>query len=542
MHRRKFLKIVAAGAVNTVALGAQEHKGTDSSPSSPPNILLVICDQNRAGLTRRSGYPLDTSPTFDRIAARGVAFDRAYATQPVCAPCRTSLLTGRWPHAHRVRQNSAAGQAFFEADLFDVLKSTSYKTGLVGKNHTYLKAEKLDFWREYNDLAGWQPANPSKEIAGFDEWRRKLNFAVSPVATPFPVETQFAYRIVSNAIEFLEKFGDQPFVLEVSFPEPHDPEQVPKPYFDMFPPDEVPEREARPDALKSKGFQWQWQQELQEHIYPGYDKSWRRYVSNYVGSLRMVDDQLERLLSHMRQNRLLEKTVIVCVSDHGDYVMEYGLMRKGVGLPELLTRVPMIWCGQGIQASHPDVFVSIADVMPTICEAVGVDIPKGVQGRSLWPILQAKDYPVEEFRSVYAEGGFGGLYYDRSDHVPFSIADFKGIPPYAVPEEDKTFDELNYVSQSGTMKMVRMGDWKLIYDMMGYGQLYNLGRDPLELTNLFNEPSVSNEQSQLLAELLMWTIRTQDALPTAAYKTKWPGGHNWYSPYRHGRAPEAFIP
>jgi arylsulfatase A-like enzyme len=100
-----------------------------------------------------------------------------------------------------------------------------------------------------------------------------------------------------------------------------------------------------------------------------------------------------------------------------------------------------------------------------------------------------------------------------------------------VPDGDKTFEELNYVSQSGTMKMVRMGDWKLIYDMMGYDQLYNLARDdPFELTNLFNEPSVSTEQAQLLAELLMWTVRTQDNLPTAACKTKWPSGHNLVQP------------
>ena len=102
MHRRKFLKIVAAGAVNTVALGPAIPEETPAQ-SRPPNILLVICDQDIAGLTKRSGYPLDTSPTFDRIAEQGVALDRAYATQPVCAPCRTSLLTGRWPHAHRVR-------------------------------------------------------------------------------------------------------------------------------------------------------------------------------------------------------------------------------------------------------------------------------------------------------------------------------------------------------------------------------------------------------------------------------------------------------
>ena len=172
-----------------------------------PNILIVISDQHAVGLTKRSGYPIDTSPALDRIADRGVAFDSAYATQPVCVPSRTSLLTGRWPHAHRVRQNSATARAFYETDIFDVLKSAGYKTGMIGKNHTYLKAEKLDFWREYSDLFGWLPPNPSKELLEFEDWRRKLNFAVSHVATPFPMEMQFPYRIVSDATEFLDQFG-----------------------------------------------------------------------------------------------------------------------------------------------------------------------------------------------------------------------------------------------------------------------------------------------------------------------------------------------
>jgi len=542
MKRRTFLELAAAGAVGTLANPASELDASDRLPSPNPNILIVISDQHRTGLTRRSGYRFDTSPTLDRIAMQGVAFDAAYGTQPACVPSRTSLLTGRWPHAHRVRQNSTGSQAYFREDIFDVLKSKGYKTGLAGKNHTYLQEGKLDFWREYNDLRGWQPPHPSTAVVEFDDWRRKLNFAVSPVATPFPVETQFAYRIASDAIDFLNQYGHEPFALEVSFPDPHDPEQVPAPYFDLYPPADLPDRSVGPEALKQKGFQWQWMRGLQESIYPGYDKQWRRYVSNYLGSLRMLDDQFARLLRHMETLHLLESTLIVYVADHGDYVMDFGLMRKGVGMPDSLIRIPMVWSGPGVQPGRHTTSVSIADVMPTLCEAVGARIPVGVQGRSLWPILQGKNYPADEFRSIYAEGGFGGLYYDVSDNVPFSVAEFRGIPPYIVPEQDKTFDELNFVTQSGTTKMVRMGEWKLIYDMMGYGQLYNLARDPGEVNNLFNSSETSSQQALLMAELLMWTIRTQDSLPEGAYRTKWPENHNWYSPYRHGEAPTAFVP
>jgi arylsulfatase A-like enzyme len=544
LRRRDFLKTASLGAAYTLMKTKGEKISPPPARAEHPNILVVISDQYRAGFSLRSGYQLDTSPTLDRLALEGVSFDRAYATQPVCVPSRTSLLTGRWPHAHRVRQNSGLAHAYFEKDLLDVVKPLGYKTGLSGKNHTYLKPDKFDFWREYDDLKGWLPSNPPKEITEFETWRRRLNFACALEPTPFPLEAQFTYRVVSSAIEFLEKFASEPFFLEVSFPEPHDPEQVPRPYWDMFPPSQVPERCAGPEALKKKGFQWKWMRELQEHYYPDYDRRWRRYVSNYLGSMRMVDDQLSRLLNYMESRGLLENTLIVCVSDHGDYVMDYGLMRKGVGLPDALVRIPMVWSGWGTQGRHPhhQAFVSMADVMPTLCEAVGAEIPRGVQGRSLWPLLQDKEYPQDEFRSIYAEVGYGGLYYDESDHPPFQIAQFRGIEPYMVPEQNATFDELNAVTQSGYMKMVRMGDWKLMYDMMGYGQMYNMVADPCELKNLFGESSLATEQLQLMEELLMWTIRTQDTLPTGAYKTKWPSDHNWYAPLRRGISPQGFVP
>lgn len=193
----------------------------------------------------------------------------------------------------------------------------------------------------------------------------------------------------------------------------------------------------------------------------------------------------------------------------------------------------------------------MADVMPTLCEAIGTEIPIGVQGRSLWPLLQGKEYPKEEFRSAYSEAGLGGLYYEASDNVSFT-----GTEPEERARKEREqrtdgsvrnggFDELNKVNMSGLQKMVRWGDWKLIYDMMGYGQLYHLPSDPCELKNLFGHPTAAKEQAQLMEELAMWAIRSQDSLPTGPqngkYQTKWSRKHNWYSPYRHGTAPEAYI-
>jgi arylsulfatase A-like enzyme len=243
--------------------------------------------------------------------------------------------------------------------------------------------------------------------------------------------------------------------------------------------------------------------------------------------LRLIDDQVKRFVSHLAMRGLDENTLVIFVADHGDFVGEYGLVRKGPEVPELLMRVPMSWTGPGIVAdSAPsNAFVSLADVMPTLCEAVGVPLPDGVQGRSLWPLLTGRDYPEAEFASVYGEHGFGGLHYTASDLIVPLEED--GLNPSV------SFDCLNSRSQSGTMRMLRRGDWKLVCDMQGNGQLYNLADDPLELDDRYDDPGVVEIQHALVAELLAWTLRAQDPLPLPRrrYVMK-TDPHNYTAPYR----------
>lgn len=548
MVRRDLIRWLA-GTGLAVAMGAPASGAWASSPAQPgtapaprgPNIIFIVADQLRAAFTKAQGYPFDTMPAVDALAAAGARFPNAYATFPACVPSRTSMLTGRWPEAHRVRMNNAADDAYYSSDVYDVAKAQGYRTGLAGKNHTYRKPESLDFWREYSHVAGYIPPNSPPAYAAFDAWMRKLgapNMSLEP--TPFPLEVQYPVRIVNDAIEFIESSGSKPFLLQVSFPEPHAPQQVPQPYWDMFPPDKVPERKAGPEALAKLGFRARWLYDLEQLVEEPDDRHWRRYVATYLGQMRMVDDQIARLIAHLRKTGRMNNTLIVFLADHGDYVMDYGLGRKGVGIPEALIRIPMVFAGAGVRRGSglDGVFTSNADVMPTLCEAMGAGIPIGVQGRSLWPLLRGEPYPAEEFRSIYAGTGLGGLFYDEADAA--------AVAPKRSAATRTENDTLNKVTQAGYQKMVRMGPWKLIYDMMGYGQLYHLPSDPLELDNRFGKPDVAKPQAALMAELAMWTIRSQDSLPTgpqnAKYQTKWARPHNWYAPYRHGQSPEAYVP
>ncbi len=181
----------------------------------------------------------------------------------------------------------------------------------------------------------------------------------------------------------------KPFFLYMSIPEPYNAYQVSEPYYSLFPPETLPAFKAGASVLPAKGNKWVLQKKMLEMGYPEYEKSIPRIRSNYYGMLRLIDDQVRSFVDYLKSNDLYDNTVIIFVADHGDFTGEYDLIKKGVEVPECLTRIPMIWHGPGIvENKEPhDACVSNVDIMPTICTMLNVPIPEGVQGRSLWPLL-----------------------------------------------------------------------------------------------------------------------------------------------------------
>ncbi len=525
-NRRDFIKAAGLGAALAPLSAAALSPDSGKSPTGKPNIVIIMTDQHRADVCRREGFPLDTTPFLDRLARQGTWFKRAYTSMPACVPARTSMLTGRYPNATRVRTNHNVLDATYERDLIDVVRGQGYATGLCGKNHSYLRRDRFDHWLELSHGGGSGPNRTEQEKA-FDQYLNGLHHRAAFEATPFPVECQCPHRAVSSALQWIDTIRDRPFFLWLSFPEPHNPYQVPEPYFSMFPPDTLPPTRCGPEALKIKGFKYQFVRQLGFKAFPDYDQQLVRARSNYFGMLRLIDDQVKRFVESLQEKGLYDNTLLVFVTDHGDFVGEYGLVRKGPGLPEVLARVPLFFVGPGVKAQaqpHP-AHVSIVDIMPTLCATLGVALPAGVQGRSLWPLLTGRAYPEAEFASAYVEQGFGGLHYTAEDKLdPVK----EGALTTAIG-----FDCLNSWTQSGTLRMLRKGDWKLVFDMQGSGELYNLRSDPLELKNLYEEPGVAAIRHQMLADLLAWTLRTQDPLPLPRrrYVMK-TDPHNYWAPYR----------
>ena len=252
-----------------------------------------------------------------------------------------------------------------------------------------------------------------------------------------------------------------------------------------------------------------------------------RARSNYLGMLRLIDDQFRRLIDGVKERGLEENTIVVYLSDHGDFAGEYGLIRKGPDLPDILCRIPMIWKGCGIKAQGKtgNGFVNIVDILPTICDYLGVTVPFGCQGKSIRPLLEGRNGLENEFDTAYAESGFSGLYWKDSDKLTLTGEGAVG--------NMVTFDCLNTWTQCGQVRSLWKGNYHIQMDMMGKGYLYQLDNDPFELNNLWERKEYSKVKAEMTEALATEMLKQTDMLPVPhrRYRTKvHPKGY-WHQEY-----------
>lgn len=471
-----------------------------------PNIIIIMTDQQRADICGREGFPMPVTPYVDSLAKENIWFNRAYTVMPASSPARCSMFTGRFPNATHVRTNHNVADVCYETDMIAVLKENHYQTALIGKNHAYLRPSDFDFWSEYSH---WGKSKPQTEVE--KKVAKFLGKAVGQYLepSPIPAEEQQPSQIIDQAIDWVTQHKEQPFFTWISFPEPHNPYQICEPYYSMFAPDKLPKQSTSRKDLLKKGEKYQILAALEDASCPDLSKDLQRLRGNYMGMIRLIDDQIKRFMDHLAEQGLLDKTIVVILSDHGDYCGEYGLIRKGAGLCESLIRIPMVWAGYGIKkhSTPMEAFVSLADIFPTLCSAIGAPIPKGVQGRSLWPMLTGEHYPKDEFSSIVVQLGFGGEDVPLDESLSFEQEGAIDTSKIA------GFDELNTWTQSGTSRAVRMGNYKLIMDSYGNGELYDLKKDPYELNNVYGKKEYIEWQNKLMERLLSWELRLQDPLP-----------------------------
>ncbi|WP_254864278.1 sulfatase-like hydrolase/transferase [Halovivax gelatinilyticus] len=466
---------------------------------SPPNVLLLLSDQERYDVSAPAGPPVET-PAIDRLAADGMRFTRAVTPISICTSARASLLTGQFPHGHGMVNNCHEEDALrvnLDPDLptfSEQLAGGGYDLTYTGKWHVGRDQTPEDFGFSYlggsdvhhddidEDFARYRDEEigiPLGEVEFSDAvYTRGGEGSLVAATTPVDVEATRAYFLARRTIEAIEAHaagGDDsvPFFHRADFYGPHHPYVVPEPYASMYDPDEVelPASYAETYAGKPR---------VQEAFlgYRGVDafdrETWREVLAKYWGFVSLIDDQIDRILSVLDDSGLAAETVVVHTADHGDFVGGHRQFNKGPLMYDDTYRIPLHvrWPGEVAAGSTCDAPVHLHDLAPTFCEIGDVAVPDSFHARSLRPLLS-------------------------------------GRRPHAWP--DSTFGQY-YGEEFGlyTQRMVRTDRYKFVYNGPDVNELYDLRADPAELTNLIDHPDYAAVRRDLVDHLVGWMDETDD--------------------------------
>lgn len=466
--------------------------------ASIPNILWICTDQQRADTIGAFGNPVIRTPNLDALCRAGVSFDRAYCQNPLCSPSRASFLTGRYPRTTGVRQN---GQSHFPDTETLVTKLLSdeadYHAGLVGKLHLSAAGGRVeprpaDGYVDFRWSHESQQHPETRFADHYDRWLRRKGVVYEnlydrhgDVFPGLPEEYHHTTWAVDEAVDFIRS-APGPWLLSLNLYDPHPPFDPPADYFEPHPHGELPGPKYREGELEGKPLP---QQIDHCGARGGANKAMsfadmspakrKEAIGAYYGMVELLDRHIGRLLDALESSGQRDDTLVIFMSDHGEMLGDHGIFFKGPYFYEELVRVPLIvsWPGVLSGGRRSDALVELVDIAPTLCEAAGVEIPPGMQGRSLWPLLRGERDDHRD--SVYCE------YYNTHTR-------YEGKPVYAT--------------------MIRTNRHKLVrYHGTEWGELYDLERDPEEFDNIYDRaPELRYE---LLCRAFDRSIHTMDPLP-----------------------------
>jgi len=456
---------------------------TDSPrPSQPsrPNILWICADQQRWDTIASLGNEKIRTPNIDRLAASGVAFERAFCQSPICTPSRSSFLTGRY--ASSVRGCSNGNDRWAEAAplVTKLLADGGYRCALAGKLHLagchsrveprpkddgyaefYWSHSHRDLWPEGHAYADWV----SEKGGSLGEM-----YSTDGYMEPELHQTKFC---ADKAIEFIDRDWDGPWLMSVNFFDPHLPFDPPPEYGDRYRAEEMDDPAFRASDLES-------QMRLSEvdFQYPArnpeeFDAKGKKAA--YYAMIEQIDDHVGRLLDCLERSGQRENTLVIFMSDHGEMLGDHGLVAKGCRFYEGLVRVPLIlsWPGVIQAGKRAQALVELTDVAPTLLDYAGLDIPGRMTGRSLRPLLEE----------------------DADEHREFVRCEYYSALSLLAPGRE------NWRGSYGTM--IRTDRYKLVvYHNAGTGELFDLEKDPDEYENLWESSDHRSVRLELLSKMM----------------------------------------
>ncbi|HID21844.1 MAG TPA: iduronate sulfatase [Planctomycetaceae bacterium] len=403
-----------------------------SRAAARPNVLFIGVDDLRPEMTCY-GVPDMVTPNFDRLARRGVRFDRAYCNIAVCGASRASIMKGIRPSPTRFTSYKtwAMKDAPGVPSLPLVFKRHGYHTVSNGKIYHHLRDDPEAWseppWRPRTLSIWWALPENRKLATGF----RTRGPAYEAADRPDRIYPD--YQICDKTLADLRRLAkqDKPFFLACGFYRPHLPFVVPKRYWDLYPETKVtlPDNMFFPHDLP-RVFHYTWGEMRAYHGIPKKgpvsDETARQLIRGYRACVSFIDRQIGRLLDELDRLELADNTIIVLWGDHGWQLGEHGFWCKHTNF-EVATRVPLFIVAPGVAGNRVcRRLVGYIDIYPTLCDLAGVPRPEHLQGLSLRPLLANLD--AEHKESVFTRfGGGDAIRTDRYRYMEMRARGGRGM-------------------------------------------------------------------------------------------------------------------
>ncbi|MGX5804522.1 choline-sulfatase [Bradyrhizobium sp. Arg314] len=458
-----------------------------------PNFLIVMVDQLNGTFFPDGPADFLHAPHLKALAARSARFANNYTASPLCAPGRASFMSGQLPSRTGVYDNAAEFVSSIPTFAHH-LRGAGYYTCLSGKMH-FVGPDQLHGFEErlttdiYPADFGWTPdyRKPGERI---DWWYHNLGSVTGAGVAETTNQMEYDDEVVFLASQKLYQLSREqddasrrPWCLTVSLSHPHDPYVARKQYWDLY---------EHCQALDPEtGFIAHDEQDTHsQRLYRASDyqsfeitpEQVRRSRRGYFANISYVDDKLGELLDVLGRTRMLDDTVILFCSDHGDMLGERGLWFK-MSFFEGSVRVPLMIAGKGVTAGLIEAPVSNLDVTPTLCDLAGIDIAAiapWTDGQSLLPLLGGKARTAPVLIEYAAEGSYAPL-----------VA-------------------------------IRDGRYKFVHCELDPPQLFDLEADPLERDNLADDPANAALVARFTGKVrARWDMAAFDAAVRESQARRW---------------------
>lgn len=431
--------------------------------AKPRNVVFILSDDHRYDAMSFLGHQLAETPVMDSMARNGVHLRNAYVTTSLCSPSRASILTGLYTFRHRVIDNQRAvpdGTIFFP----QYLQKAGYRTGFIGKWHMGHGSDEprpgFDYWVSFKGQGHYLPPGPNYTI-NVNGDRVKQGGYITTVLTDY-------------ALDFLEqqKDSDQPFMLYLSHKAVHGDFVPEEKYRGRFAdkPFELPDSAQPVKGNSQNRPRWVLDQRNSWHgmDFPLHtDENMERLYKSYCEALCSVDDSIGAVLGQLREMGIHDETLVIYMGDNGYMFGEHGLIDKRVAY-ETSSRVPLLMqCPELFEGGTAvDEVVANIDIAPTIMEAMGLQKPPHMDGRSFLKLATGEDLPWRDY--------FLYVYYW----------------------------EQNY-PQTPTQFCLRGDRFKYItyYGLWDTDELFDLQNDPTEQNNLIHDQRFSRRKTEMQQRL-----------------------------------------